>query len=248
MLWLLLEVLEFLVFCLVSLLASRYPSSMSLAWRIPSFFSSDYPWDSLPKGSTVVDVGGGEGALLLPILKAFPHLSGCVQDRPETIGLAKKNFETNLPEAIKDNRVEFQAHDFFTPQPKKGDEYVYVARWILHDYADDNCVKILKSLASSMSKTSKVLIIDTVMQPALIGEKDGKLPFPWVSDRYTIEFCNGSMYITQKWGREEVLLTLNRNQRDDASKQADLTNDAFHSFSSPFSPTVFQNLSVALVC
>lgn len=133
------------------------------------FSSSDYPWHEI-KSQKVVDVGAGHGAVLLPILKAFPHLSGVVQDRPEVIKLAEKNFEANLPEAIKDNRIEFEAHDFFTPQPRKGDGYVFMMRAIIHDWADDKCIEILKHLAEAMTPSSRLLIIDTVIEPAVIGE------------------------------------------------------------------------------
>ena len=68
---------------------------------------ADYPWIKLPEGSKIVDVGGGEGALLIEILRAFPNrFTGVVQDRAEVVPLARKNFEKNLPEAL--DRVQFQ--------------------------------------------------------------------------------------------------------------------------------------------
>jgi hypothetical protein len=39
-----------------------------------------FPWDSLPDGSKVVDVGGGIGAVSLPVAKKFPHLQFIIQD------------------------------------------------------------------------------------------------------------------------------------------------------------------------
>lgn len=39
-----------------------------------------YPWGSLPAGSIVVDVGGGNGHATLNLLKAFPSLKIIVQD------------------------------------------------------------------------------------------------------------------------------------------------------------------------
>lgn len=39
-----------------------------------------YPWQSLPSGTTICDVGGGNGHAMLNLLKAFPHLRAVVQD------------------------------------------------------------------------------------------------------------------------------------------------------------------------
>lgn len=68
---------------------------------------ADYPWSQLPQGSKIVDVGGGEGALLIEIMRAFPgKFNGVVQDRAEVVPLARKNFESHLPEEL--DHVQFQ--------------------------------------------------------------------------------------------------------------------------------------------
>lgn len=60
----------------------------------------DYPWLQHPKGTRIVDVGDGQGTLLIEIMKAFPgHFHGVIQERPEVVLIAQKNFEQNLPEA-----------------------------------------------------------------------------------------------------------------------------------------------------
>lgn len=46
------------------------------------------------------------------------------------------------------------------------------------DYSDENCVKILKHLAEVMTPSSRLLVIDCVIQPAVTDEKDGSVPFP----------------------------------------------------------------------
>ena len=51
---------------------------------------SGYTWDELPKGSLVVDVGGGVGNVTKVIAKAFPDLKYVVQDRAATIEEAVK--------------------------------------------------------------------------------------------------------------------------------------------------------------
>lgn len=39
-----------------------------------------FPWKDLPKGTTVCDVGGGVGAILLRLAKAYPHLRFTLHD------------------------------------------------------------------------------------------------------------------------------------------------------------------------
>ena len=49
-----------------------------------------YSWEELPKGSLVIDVGGGFGNVTKVISKAFPDLKYIVQDRAASIEEATK--------------------------------------------------------------------------------------------------------------------------------------------------------------
>lgn len=113
-------------------LGSLFPFPDQVLLVLSHYSLTDFPWGEISE--RIVDVGGGEGGLLLPLLKAFPNLSGVIQDRPETVPLAKKNFEANLPEAIKDNRIEFEVHDFFKPQVRKGEGHLFLMRFIIREY------------------------------------------------------------------------------------------------------------------
>ncbi|HEX6099716.1 MAG TPA: methyltransferase [Thermoanaerobaculia bacterium] len=86
----------------------------------------------------VVDVGGGNGALLLRLLDARPELQGVLFDRPETIAAAREKTG---------GRVELEAGDFFESLPA-GD--VYVLSWILHDWDDEKAVRILRACAGDV--------------------------------------------------------------------------------------------------
>jgi 6-hydroxytryprostatin B O-methyltransferase len=66
-----------------------------------------------------------------------------------------------LPQEIA-TRIEFQEHDFFHPQPTE-DADVYLLRMIIHDWADEDAVKILKELAKVMKEGSRILIMDMVL-------------------------------------------------------------------------------------
>lgn len=58
-------------------LRSLYLSKGSLR---STLFGLVYPWQSLPSGTTICDVGGGNGHAMLNLLKAFPHLRVVIQD------------------------------------------------------------------------------------------------------------------------------------------------------------------------
>ena len=58
---------------------------------------------------TVVDVGGGKGAMLAALLLAEPHLRGVLADRPDVVAEATATFER----AGVADRCEIRAADFF---------------------------------------------------------------------------------------------------------------------------------------
>nr|POE83811.1 o-methyltransferase gsfc [Quercus suber] len=117
-----------------------------------------FPFDQLATHDssrmTLVDVAN--------ILATFPHLDPAkfvLQDRPEVISIAKNSPE--LPAAMVK-----MAHDFTKPQPIKHAR-AYFMRFIIHDYLDDVCVKILSHLSDVMAPDSRVLIADMVIPERL---------------------------------------------------------------------------------
>jgi hypothetical protein len=118
-----------------------------------------YDWGSLPAGSVVVDLGGSHGDVSVAIAKKFPHLEFVVQDLPETIKSAPQ-----VPDRLP---VTFMAHDFFEPQPVKGAK-VYLFRWILHNWPEKYCLRILQALIPALEDGSRLLIMDVVVPP--VGE------------------------------------------------------------------------------
>ncbi|KAK4244016.1 S-adenosyl-L-methionine-dependent methyltransferase [Corynascus novoguineensis] len=122
----------------------------------------DFPWASLGE-ATVVDVGGGMGGFCLQLSHIYPSLRFVVQDR----GPVLKQGETELwPRenlgALQAGRVRFVQHDFFDENPIKGAD-VYWLRYIIHDWSDDYCVRILQAIKAAMGPRSRILICDQVM-------------------------------------------------------------------------------------
>ncbi|KAK8006929.1 hypothetical protein PG989_000919 [Apiospora arundinis] len=100
-----------------------------------------------------VDVGGGLGHQSARLVNRFPQLKGHVvhQDKDTTIQMAGKL-----------EGVDSRAHDFFTPQTVKNADFYYL-RTVLHDWTDEDCVRILKNLLPAMNSNSKILIDEMVL-------------------------------------------------------------------------------------
>ena len=133
----------------------------------PKYLLDHYPWAELGK-ATVVDVGGSHGPVAIAIAERFSDITCIVQDRPEVIADAK------TPAGL-EQRVTFQAHDFFTEQPVKGAD-VYYFRWIFHDWADKYAAKILQALIPALKPGARIVINEYIVpDPGLIPlqmEKD----------------------------------------------------------------------------
>ncbi|EJD01727.1 S-adenosyl-L-methionine-dependent methyltransferase [Fomitiporia mediterranea MF3/22] len=144
----------------------------------PSTILSGFDWGSVPKGGVVVDVGGGLGQVALEISKAFPELQVVLEDRPSNVEQAKQFWSENLPSAVSNGTVHFIGMDFFEAQPKlPGDPSVFLLRNIIHDWSDLYCVKLLRRLREAATPTTKLVIVDAVLEYAC-GSGDNKPPAP----------------------------------------------------------------------
>ncbi|KIK63299.1 hypothetical protein GYMLUDRAFT_222394 [Collybiopsis luxurians FD-317 M1] len=142
----------------------RFDSSMEGMERMqpPDITLNAFEWSTLPKGSKVVDVGGGVGNVFFPLAAKFPELKIVVQDLPEVVGNANKVWTERMPAALESGQVTLQAHNFFNPQPET-DVSVFFVKHVLHNWSDASCVKILKRLRDASSKSTRLVIMDSAM-------------------------------------------------------------------------------------
>ena len=106
----------------------------------------------------VVDVGGGHGALLRAILSANPKLRGVLADRPTVVAGAEA-----LRTGAMADRCEFTGVDFFSSVPGGAD--AYIMRWIIHDWNDEDSLKILRNCRGAIRRDGTLLIVDSVLKP-----------------------------------------------------------------------------------
>jgi SAM-dependent methyltransferase len=117
-------------------------------------------YDFAPLGS-LVDVGGGNGALLLGILRAHPHLRGTVFDRSEAVARATREIAAAGLAA----RCQAISGDFFTEVPGGGD--AYLLKHVIHDWDDDRAVAILRNCHRAMGADGKLLLVEGVYPPRI---------------------------------------------------------------------------------
>jgi hypothetical protein len=103
-------------------------------------------------GQTVVDIGGGNGALLVDLFRRRSGLRGIVFDLPET----------NRDEGTFGDDIEFVEGDFFDNVPR-GDVYVLSA--ILHDWDDERATAILRTIRAAAPSGARLLITESVIPP-----------------------------------------------------------------------------------
>lgn len=111
------------------------------------------------KFGTIVDVGGGHGALLLAILKANPGAKGVVFDAPQVT--------TGATDAIKAagmaDRCRAEGGDFFRAVTAGGD--LIVMKNIIHDWNDAKAAAILKACRAAIKPAGKLLLVELVVPP-----------------------------------------------------------------------------------
>jgi SAM-dependent methyltransferase len=112
----------------------------------------------LPDEGVLVDVGGGNGTLLADVLTAHPALHGVVLDLPHVAASAG----AVLQRAGVSSRAQVVAGNFFDPLPASGDAYVLAS--VLHDWPDEDAVRILRRIREVIPPEGRLFVLDAVLQ------------------------------------------------------------------------------------
>ncbi|XP_052206300.1 (R,S)-reticuline 7-O-methyltransferase-like [Diospyros lotus] len=101
---------------------------------------------------SLVDVGGGIGTSISEITKAYPHIKAINFDLPHVVATA--------PEYPGVSHV---GGDMFKSVPEADAIFM---KAILHDWSDEDCVKILQNCRKAiLEKTGKVILVEVVLKP-----------------------------------------------------------------------------------
>ncbi|PYH81826.1 S-adenosyl-L-methionine-dependent methyltransferase [Aspergillus uvarum CBS 121591] len=111
---------------------------------------------SIPSDPLIVDVAAGSGRDMLAFKRKFPDVAGriIIQDLPVV-------FQDVHCQDLGLEKIE---HDVFAPQPVVGAR-VYYLRFILHEFSDDNCRRILENITHVMTKGYSKILIEEFLLP-----------------------------------------------------------------------------------
>ena len=106
---------------------------------------------------TVVDVGGGNGALLTSVLRAYPDTNGVLFDLAQGLDGARQQLASDgLAE-----RVALVEGSFFESVPAGGD--LYLLKSIVHDWDDEHSLVILQTCRRAIGPQARLVLLERVM-------------------------------------------------------------------------------------
>jgi hypothetical protein len=118
-----------------------------------------------PYQGVVCDVAGGRGVLLAEILQARPELRGILVESDGVLAAAK----AYLGERGLLDRVELVEGDMFAPLAVTAD--LYLLKWILHDWDDATCVRLLKGVAATMPAAARLAVVEGIQDRNVVDPR-----------------------------------------------------------------------------
>ena len=128
----------------------------------------------LSRFAHLVDVGGGTGHLAVAACQRYPALRATVLDLPGVL----KNAKAYVDKTPEKDRVDMLALDMFDDNfaqlaPKSVD--IFALSRILHDWDEETCVKILKTLNACLPSGGCVLLAEKLLDEDKMGPLSAQL-------------------------------------------------------------------------
>src|SRR5215472_3829258 len=133
---------------------------------------TNYPFE---KFGWIVDVGGGNGSLLLPVAARNPPMRVTFFDLPHVADAAR----SRIAAAGLSDRCEAVGGDAFVAVPAGAD--AYVLKGVIHDWEDKEAVAILRTCRAAMSTVSKLILIERIL-PEQIDADDALTRAKFIHD------------------------------------------------------------------
>jgi hypothetical protein len=106
---------------------------------------------------TLADIGGSQGFNLSLVLQKYPDMRGILFDLPTVV--------KGAPSFIKsyglESRIDIRSGNFFESIPSGAD--AYLLKHILHDWSDEDCMRILNNIYAVAEPGTKLLVVDAVI-------------------------------------------------------------------------------------
>jgi hypothetical protein len=118
-----------------------------------------YPWQDLGSG-TVIDMGGGNGQVIVPVARAYPSLKFIVQDLP---GASEQGKQAVAADVQLKARIDFMVHDFRQEQSVK-DADAYLICQCITNWSDKDLTNIFRQLIPALKPGARVLVCDRKWQ------------------------------------------------------------------------------------
>ncbi len=126
--------------------------TQGVAWTSPALVGA-YDFSGFER---LVDLGGGEGALLRDILSATPGLRGVLFDLPQAVARAPEILTGEIAA-----RCEIVGGNFFDSVPEGAD--AYLLKGVIHDWPDEDAAKILRNTRRAMRPGGTLLLIENIV-------------------------------------------------------------------------------------
>jgi orsellinic acid C2-O-methyltransferase len=144
----------------------------SMTQGVNGALATHYPFGNY---KWIVDVGGGNGALLLPVAARHPTMRVTVFDLPHVADAAR----LRIAEQGLSDRCDAVGGDAFVAVPPGAD--AYVLKGVIHDWEDKEAVAILRTCRAAMSDDAKLLLIDRIL-PERIDPNDALTRSRFITD------------------------------------------------------------------
>jgi hypothetical protein len=104
------------------------------------------------------DIGGGHGHLMCNLLLKHPHLRGTVLDVEQVIRDKTMLWANKM--GITTDRCNYVGGDMFNRVPRSD---AYFMKMILHDWDDNECLKILSNIGRASASETKLFVIEHIV-------------------------------------------------------------------------------------
>ena len=106
---------------------------------------------------TLADIGGSQGFVLSLVLQKYPDMRGILFDLPVVV----KGASSVIKSYGLESRIDVRSGNFFESIPSGAD--AYLLKHILHDWSDEDCLRILTNVYTVAKPGTKLLVVDAVI-------------------------------------------------------------------------------------